>query len=299
MSTPKLRIAVSALLIAAAIGTTACDKLGLGEDSPTAPSPPSTDTPLRYAALGASDVTGIGSSAPCFEPFADCPASRGYVFVAAQTLRSQGFTVTVTNLGLPTATISRRFQELALAHDHPVFANIIDGAVRFVPREATAVTVFTGGNDVNVITAALGDGAGGSNPTAYIDQQVENFKADMTMLVDALRERAPEARVILLNVPNLGALPYLANRPLDHRRAAQRAAVGITTTAINTLASQTVRVVDLMCLSPLYVPSSLSSDGFHPNDAGYALMATEVVRAVTATSFPSPRSSCPEMTRVP
>jgi lysophospholipase L1-like esterase len=57
-----------------------------------------------------------------------------------------------------------------------------------------------------------------------------------------------------------------------------------------------VTVIDLMCLAALYAPGSLSSDGFHPSDAGYALIATEVVRAVTASSFPAPQASCPQMT---
>ena len=70
----------------------------------------------------------------------------------------------------------------------------------------------------------------------------------------------------------------------------------MTTTAINPMTSRGVRVIDLMCLAQLYAPSSLSSDGFHPNDAGYALIAAEVVRAVTAASFPAPQTSCSLMT---
>ena len=236
---------------------------------------------------------------PCLNPFADCPDSLGYVFVAAKALRNQGYTVTVTNLGIPTATISRRFQDLGNQHGHPVVANFIDGEVRFVPREATVVTVFTGANDVNVITAALGGGAGGADRNAYIDQQVQNFRTDLSTLIAGVRERAPSTRIVLINLPNLGAMPYLAGNSLAHRQAAQRASVGITTTAINPLAAQDVRVVDLMCLSSLYLPSSLSTDGFHPNDTGYALIAAEVVRAVTAPSFAAPQASCAPMTRIP
>jgi lysophospholipase L1-like esterase len=71
--------------------------------------------------------------------------------------------------------------------------------------------------------------------------------------------------------------------------------VGITTTAINPQASRGVRIVDLMCLAAIYAPGSISSDGFHPNDAGYALMAGEVVRAITSASFPNPLATCPQM----
>jgi len=100
-------------------------------------------------------------------------------------------------------------------------------------------------------------------------------------------------------VPNLGGLLYLAGASLPQRQAAQRASVGMTRNAINTLVSQGVRIVDLMCMAALYQPSSLSADGFHPSDAGYALIANDVVRAITAASFPAPQSSCPQMTLVP
>jgi lysophospholipase L1-like esterase len=293
---PKMRIA-AALLLACGIGTTACDKLGLGEEDPTAPSPPAPGTPIRYTAVGASDVVGYGSSAPCVLLFGDCPESKGYVFVAAGRLRSDGYTVTVTNRGIPTATISQAFQQLGVQYGQPIFGNMLDGELPFVPRDSTVVTIFAGGNDVNVITAALGGGAGAGNQTAFVDQQVQNFATDYQALVDGIRDRiGASGRIIALNLPNLSRLPYVATAPLPQRQAVQRAAVGITTTAINPMAARGVRVIDLMCLAALYSPASLYSDGFHPNDAGYALIAAEVVRAVTASSFPAPQASCPQMT---
>ena len=39
--------------------------------------PPAPGTPIRYTAVGASDVWGDGSSAPCLVLFADCPRARG------------------------------------------------------------------------------------------------------------------------------------------------------------------------------------------------------------------------------
>ena len=290
-----MRIA-AALVLACGIGTTACDKLGLGDEDPTGPTPPAPSTPIRYTAVGASDVIGHGSSAPCLVPFGDCPESKGYVFVAAGQLRSEGYPVTVTNRGIPTATISMAFQQLGLLYGHPVFGNLIDSEMPFVPRDSTLVTIFAGGNDVNVITAALGGGAGAANQTAFIDQQVQNFARDYAALVDGIRERIGESgRIVALNLPNLSRLPYVATAPLQQRQAIHRASVGITTTAINPQASRGVRVVDLMCLAALYSPTSLYSDGFHPNDAGYALMAAEVVRAVTSSSFRAPLAVCPQM----
>jgi lysophospholipase L1-like esterase len=115
-------------------------------------------------------------------------------------------------------------------------------------------------------------------------------------LVTAIRERVgTSARIIAMNLPNLSRMPYVTTEPLAQRQAVHRASFGMTTTAINTLVAQGVRVIDLMCLAALYEASSLSPDGFHPSDAGYALIAAEVVRAVTATTFAAPLANCPQM----
>jgi lysophospholipase L1-like esterase len=240
---------------------------------------------------------GHGSSFPCLGY--DCLEGMGYVPVAARRLRSQGHEVRVTNLGIPGAVISRRFQDLSSRYGNATVANFIDQEVPFVPRNATLVSIFAGPNDVNVITSALGAGAGGSDPVGYIDQQVRAFQDDYAKLLGDLRNQAASARVVVLNVPNLGAMPYLARASLPQRQAAQRAAVRMTTTVVNPLVSQDIRVVDVMCEQRLYAAANLSSDGFHPNDAGYALLADELVRAITSSSYPAPRTSCPQMSVVP
>ena len=141
----------------------------------------------------------------------------------------------------------------------------------FVNRDADFVTVFTGANDVNTITAALGSGAGGSDPTAYIDQKVATFATDFATLINGIRGRATQARIIVLNLPNLAGLPFLASASLAQKQAAQRASVRMTTNG-DQHDVQGVTVIDLMCDARLYQSSYYSSDGFHPNDAGYALI---------------------------
>ena len=90
-------------------------------------------------------------------------------------------------------------------------------------------------------------------------------------------------------------MPFRARSPLPERQAAQRASARMTT-AINALPN--VTVVDLMCDARLYQPSIYSSDGFHPNDAGYAIIADEIVKALTLSSYPAPKTSCAQMTLV-
>jgi lysophospholipase L1-like esterase len=293
-----LRIALAVAY--AAVATISCDSLGLGTGgNPAGPDPnppPSAGAPIVYAALGASDALGIGSSLPCL-PLADCLDGKGYVQVAARQLRTQGFPVTVFNLGVLTAVIGRDFQLLGQQYNRQILGNFIDQEMPFVRQDTTLVTIFAGVNEINTITAALGGGAGVSDPAGYIDQQVTAFGADYATLLEGIRSRAGAARLIVLNVPNVAALPFLAGAPLAQRQAAQRAAVGMTTSVVNALTA--VIVIDLMCDRRSYQPSMYSTDGLHPNDAGYAFIASEVVRAATTAPYPPPRTSCPEMTVVP
>lgn len=290
---PKLRI-LAALPFLAFLTSTACNQMGGdGSGSPTGPSGPlAPGSSVVYSAVGASDVMGIGSSNPCFV-FEDCNGT-GYVWVAARQLRGSGYTVTVGSLGIPAAVISRSFQDLGTQNGRTIGGNMIEQEMPFVSRSATVVTVFAGANDVNTITAALGNGAGGSDPAGYIDQKVAAFASDMNTLISGIRARAASARIIVINLPNMAGLPYLAGASLSQKQAAQRASVRMTTTAINTL--QGVTIIDLMCDSRFYQGSTYSSDGFHPNDAGYSVLGAEVVNAATNSSYPAPRSSCAQMT---
>jgi lysophospholipase L1-like esterase len=219
--------------------------------------------------------------------------------VAARQLRAQGYTVTLKNLGIPTAVISRAFQNLAEQYGHFAAGNFIEGELPFVPQDATLVTIFAGGNDVNVIAAALGGGAGAGDRAGYIDQQVRAFGDSYRALVSGIRGSAQSARLVVLNLPNLAGLPFLARAPLSQRQAAQRASVAMTTTVINPLRAPDLVVIDLMCDARLYQQSIYSSDGFHPNDAGYAILAGEVVKAATSTSYPAPSGGCAQTTLVP
>jgi lysophospholipase L1-like esterase len=223
----------------------------------------------------------------------------GYVPVAVRQLRSQGFTVNHLNLGVPTAVISREFQTLAGQHNHFAAGNFIEQEMPFVQTTATLVTMFAGLNEVNVITAALGDGTGGSDPNGFMDRQVQTFGTNYATLITGIKARAGSPRLVAMNVPNAAGLPYLARATQAQRQAAQRISVAMTRTVVNVLTAQSVVVVDLMCDPRSYAASNYSSDGLHPNDAGYAFMAAELVRAITTASYPAPQNSCPSMTIVP
>jgi lysophospholipase L1-like esterase len=285
---------VLCLLAIATAGLTACG----GKNDPTGPSPiPSPSSTIEYTALGASDVIGFGSTVVC-TPFEDCPNGRGYVPVTGRDLRSRGFTTNVHPLGIPGAVLSRRILNLGAEYGRgDLLATILDQEAPFILERSTLITIFAGGNDVNVMTTALGGGAAGSDRPAYINGQVLAFGQEFSTLIRTVRERVPSARIVVLNLPNMGAMPFLARAPRDHRLAAQALSVGMTTTVFNPLTSSGALVIDLMCDTRAYQAATYSSDGFHPSDQGYAWIAAEVV-AATTTTYKAPVASCPQMTLV-
>ena len=292
-------IAVSPIRRIGLVAATVLAATSCGEKSPAAPTgPPGPGSGIVYTAIGASDANGVGSSVPCV-PFDQSCNGMGYVYIATRQLKTQGFTVSLTNLGIATAVIGRDFQTLGQQYNHTIAANFIEQEMPFVVAGATLVTIFSGINEINTITSALGGGAGGSDPNGFIDNQVRAYGVDYATLLAGIRTKAPSARIVILNVPNAAGLPYLARVSLTQRQAAQRAAVGMSRTIVNPLVGQNTAVIDLMCDSRSYLASNYSSDGLHPNDAGYAFIAAEVVRAATSTSYPAPQSSCAAMTTVP
>ena len=82
------------------------------------------------------------------------------------------------------------------------------------------------------------------------------------------------------------------------KRERERIAVGIAD-RINATTSQNVIVVDLMCEPRIYNGANFSSDGFHPSDAGYALLAELLYPALRNGTAPAPSSTCPQRTQVP
>jgi lysophospholipase L1-like esterase len=282
-------------LIAAAVLLLA----GCGADSnPAAPSPPpAAGSAVVYAAIGASDAAGVGSSAPCM-PFTDCPNGQGYVPRIVRDLQGQGSTVALTNLGIPAAVLSQRLQTIGEQYGRTIPANFIEQEMPFVPRDATLVTIFAGANDVNTVSAAIGGGAGGSDPAGYVDQQIRAFGDDFKVLLDGIRARAPSARIVVANLPNMGTMPFASGYNLSRRQLLQKTSVGFSAQVLNPLAAQGIPVVDIQCDSRYTNRAYLSSDGFHPNDTGYAAMATDFLKAIRASSYPAPSASCSQMRAV-
>lgn len=271
-------------------------------ETPTTPSPndpsPGLGT-VHYAVVGASDAIGFGGSVPCapFDP--DCPTGTGYAYLVKRRFQAAGASTQLSNRGLPGAVLSPAM--LTLARDvgrNDVPGNFIDQIVPFIPGTATHISIFAGGNDANVIGQNVRAGRGDADLRAFIDGHVAQFGTDLATLVTRLRAQAPNARLVAMNLPNLAAAPYVAAALPLERSILQRIAVGITD-RVNALASQNVIVVDLMCDARLYSAANFAADGFHPSDAGYALMAELLYPALRNGTAPAPSANCPQRALVP
>jgi lysophospholipase L1-like esterase len=265
--------------------------------SPTAPSGPSPSDQISYAVVGASDAIGFGSSAPCL-PFEDCNGN-GYAPLVKRRFQAEGAAVTLTNRGLPGAVLGPAM--LALARDigrTDIPGTFLDQIVPFIPATATHISIFAGGNDANVIAQNIRAGRGSADIRGFVDQHVQQFGAELSDLVARLRARAPNARLVALNLPNLAAAPYVNSASTLERSILQRIAVGLTD-RINALASQSVVVVDVMCDLRVYSSSSYASDGFHPSDAGYSVIADLLYPALRNGSAAAPSSTCAPRTLLP
>jgi lysophospholipase L1-like esterase len=278
-----------------AVGLGACEKK---DSSPTSPSPdPETPADVFYTALGASDAIGVGASIPCI-PFAPCPNGTGYVPVIARGLDDDRM-VTLTNLGIPTAVIGPYFEALGRQYGRDPFGNFLDREVPFVPRTTTVVTIFAGGNDSNTVATAIQRGAGGADPVAYIRRQIPEFGNAYGAVIRGVRDRAGSPRIVVANLPNYAGIPLGRTFTPRERQLVQLISVGFSVDVINRLTSQGVFVVDLLCDPRFYDSANYSGDGFHMSDNGYAIMADEMLQAITTSSYPTPSPSCPQMTIVP
>ena len=285
-----------ALVLIATVVSAACGSEG---GSPTTPTTPSSPTPggtaVRYTALGASDANGVGGSVPCV-PFTACESGTGYVPNLARLLRASR-EVTLVNLGIPAAVLSPSIYDIGRRYGRDIPANFIDRELPFVPSESTLITVLGGPNDVNALGDAVTQGAGGSDVRGYLDTQIRAFGSDYDRLVQGLRSRAPNAFIILINVPNMAALPYSAGYALPRRQGLQYISTGFTR-EINRQAGSRIVVADVMCDPQSYAASGFSSDGFHPNDSGYTYLAQRLL-AIVNNGASSAASSCSQMTVVP
>ncbi len=278
----------------------ACGAACRKAETPTSPTPDSSTQVIFYTAVGASDGIGFGGSSPCVPLVTECPTGTGYVQILHRRLAEGGRTVTHQNRSIPGSVLSRAVEDLAASVGRPIASlagNFIERQAPFVSTSTTHVTMFAGGNDANTIAFAARS-RGGSDVNAFVDGQVRQWGTDLEDLVARIRARAPNARIVALNLPNLAGSPYLAANPVAEKSLMQRVAVGLSD-RVNALTARNVLVVDLMCDARLYQPSNYAPDGFHPNDGGYAVFAELALPALRDGTNRVPSTTCPQRTLFP
>jgi lysophospholipase L1-like esterase len=293
----RRRLRTHACALGAVLALAACDskKDDGGSNNPNTPTP-GTGT-VGYTAIGASDTTGFGSSSPCL-PFSDCPNGSGYVQRVTRELRGAGRTVNLLNLGIPGSVVGPEIEDLARQVGRGSIGNFVERELPFVPRSTTLVTIFGGANDVNIVASGIQAGMGGGNPQGWGEQFAVGFGRDLNTIVDGVRGRASDARILLYNPPNGAAIPSTANRSAAEKRILQAISVRFGAAA-NALTAKGVIVLDLMCDPRSYIPSNYSDDGFHPSDSGYAFMSEMALNAINSGAAPAPRADCPQMHLAP
>jgi lysophospholipase L1-like esterase len=275
---------------------------------------------IAYTAIGASDAVGYGASVPCThatpalgpaDPTCPEPGADGYVPDIRTDLAQVGFIAALQDLGISGGVIGPDIQTLANQYDsitganacqpRPVQdqypANFLQNELPDVNPSATLVTIFAGGNDVNGIVNALACGAGGAtvaSQTAFITAEVTAFGHDFETLLGGVHEIAPKATIVVANIPNFANVPFALGAPASFRQALQAVSVSIDTDVINLAVSDGVPVVDVECNPASYDPANFYTDGFHPNDAGYALLAQLYVQQALANNPAPPLAQCSE-----
>jgi lysophospholipase L1-like esterase len=303
-------IAIGAALLAACSSSS--------KSAPVTPAPKLLH--IAYTAIGASDAVGYGASVPCTtaspalgpaDPTCPEPGADGYVPDIRNDFLTVGFVAALQDLGISGAVIGPDIQATGNMYDtitgptpcqprppaDAIPANFLQNELPYVNPGATFITIFAGGNDVNAIVNALACGAGGAtvaSQTAFITAEVTAFGEDFATLVGGAHKLAPSATIVVANIPNFANVPYALQAPAALRQALQAVSVAIDTDVINTVAAKGVPVVDLQCNPQTYNPANFYTDGFHPNDAGYALLAQLFLQQALANYPAAPQAQCSE-----
>ncbi|MGQ9836536.1 MAG: SGNH/GDSL hydrolase family protein [Cyanobacteriota bacterium] len=292
----KTRLVKLGLVSVFSLSLVACS----GASESTVSVMPTLPTLTRYTALGASDAVGVNASVSCDGPAnaagtwpqrsdpLSCPNGTGYVPRLAQLL---SVPVELTNLGRSGAVISPAIQSLGEAFP----ANLLQDQVPRISPDTTLITIWIGGNDINAIALAAARLAlQGRDPLPFINQQIDQFAADYQTLLQSIRTRAPQARIVVANLPNFALIPLGQRQPGSVRQLLSIVSLSLTQRVINPLSQQGIPVVDLLCDPRSYSRESFFpgpiADGFHPNDQGYADLADAFLRAIQQPT--PPQTSC-------
>jgi lysophospholipase L1-like esterase len=234
----------------------------------TAAAPPTSGL---YVALGDSITAGTGVVKSC-KPFPQhpvdieeyCPTGTSYAILTAKALRSAGIANHFMNLGIPGASVDR----------------VLTDELPLLPAEATLVTLYIGTNDSRQF--------GETKET--VNDVVDKFEALYAKLLMAIREKAPKARIVLINIPNeksVGITYHLTDLQQERFDAISQAMDRF----INSHYPQ-YEVVDTICDPHSYIATHRDKGSVHPNEIGAAELAQGVLSVLLSKHPSPPPASC-------
>lgn len=234
--------------------------------------------PILLTALGDSVVAGLHSGFNCVTdmpiPAAACAKGQNFVDDLARML----------NTIVPTT-----YQNLGSAGSRVVTVPLLQ-----VPRmspDTTVAVLFVGRTDELQVAQV-------PKPDGY---SLAQFEEDFLYATAAIKLRAPHARLIVATFTNRVYLPNFLPGRLGHFDPVTEPKVARANIAMNRfIAASGYEVVDLRCEPALYDPVMFAfGDEFHPNDAGYAIMAIRFFDVISGRTKGVARPSCPPYTQVP
>ena len=284
--------------------------------TPTAKPSATPAAAIAYTAIGASDAVGYGASVPCANPptvaVPTCPGGTGYVPDLAKLLARGGAVVTLDDLGISGAVLGPDIlatvnaygplgssdQCTARSASDAYPADFITAELPQLTGTETIVTVFAGGNDTNGIANAAACMSIANPPATqaqvqtFISNEIAAFGSDLQTLLGRVHAKAPNAKIYIANLPNFSLIPVGQAQSAAVQQLLAAISVGIDQSVIDRAPALGVPVVDLLCNPQSYVAADFYTDGFHPNDAGYAAFAAAFETQITAAMPAAPNPSC-------
>jgi lysophospholipase L1-like esterase len=232
------------------------------------PTPPGV-----YVAIGDSITFGTGITDTCstypdhpvdIEEFCADHFGKSYPERVAYALRDAGIAGRFMNLGIGGATVGQVLKE----------------ELPWLPPDATVITLYIGTNDLRLV----------ESHKLALDTTMQLYEKGYKMILDYLHQKVPNAKVVLVNVPNQKMLNGTGQYQPDQLAMLDKTSQ-LGDTFIDAMYPK-YAVVDTICQPYTYDLALQFNGGVHPNDAGAAPLADLIVKGMEAKTPPAPAKTC-------
>jgi len=146
--------------------------------------------------------------------------------------------------------------------------------VRSLAAAADWILLSVGGNDLSHSVPRPGDSGAGDSPLEEVRQAKERYAANLRAILAALREANPSAPIRLLGLYD----------PFETAQSSNRIGGSVILGWNAVIAETAIAFSDVLVVPTFDLferrEDRLALDHFHPNRAGYALIASRVLQAI-------------------